>query len=88
MKCLLSFNKDSEDSIRVFPDFENHELRQKYVCFAEDSFGNFICFRKTDMSIVFIDHETERVERIAPDFEAFLNGLYESGEKEEDSAQQ
>ena len=83
MKCLLSFNKDSEDSIWVFPDYRNRKLRKKYVCFAEDSFGNYICFQKADMSIVLINHETEKIERIAPDFRRFIEGLYGDAEEEE-----
>lgn len=76
IKCLLSFNKDSTDSMWVFPDYFNKTLRNEYVNFAEDSNGNHICFRKKDLAIVWIDHETETIEWIAPDFLTFLYDLY------------
>ena len=67
LKCLLSFNRDSRNTIWVMPD---------YVVFAEDSNGNYICFQKNDLSVVWIDHETEKVEKVAPDFGSFLNMLF------------
>lgn len=76
LKCLLSFNRDSSNSIWIMPDYENKKLRKQYVVFAEDSNGNYICFQKRNLSIVWIDHETETVERIAPDFVSFLNMLF------------
>lgn len=76
MKCLLSFNKRSSDSIWVFPDYADPAYRDLYTVFAENSNGNYICFRKQDLSIVYIDHETQKVEAVAPDFDAFLQMLY------------
>lgn len=77
IKCLCSFGKDSRESIWVFPEFENEELEKRYVIFAGDNFGNHICFDRKDDSVVFIDHETEEVEFVAPSFTAFEEMLYE-----------
>ena len=76
LKCLLSFNRDSSNSIWVMPDYDNKKLRKQYSVFAEDSNGNYICFQKNNLNIVWIDHETENVEKVAPDFESFLNMLF------------
>ena len=76
LKCLLSFNRDSSNSIWVMPDYDNKKLRKQYSVFAEDSNGNYICFQKNNLNIVWIDHETENVEKVAPDFGSFLNMLF------------
>jgi len=76
MKCLLSFNKDSVESIWVLPDYFCADLQRQYVNFADDDNGNHICFDKNDLSVVWIDHETEQIEKVAPDFESFLNMLF------------
>lgn len=48
---------------------------EKYVVFGEDPGGNEIAFDKADDSVVFIDHETLKVEKIADSFDEFLNCL-------------
>lgn len=49
----------------------------RYVIFADTPFGNEIAFGRTDDSVVFIDHETLDVEKVADSFDEFLDCLYE-----------
>ena len=55
---------------------------ERYVIFADTPFGDEIAFDKTDDSVVFIDHETLNVEKIADSFDEFLNCLRESEDDE------
>lgn len=86
---LLSFNK--EDISNIWSTFENFEwldedlnpkdeLRYRYIAFAEDPFGNLICFDSTDDKVVFVDHEDLFVEIIADGFDGFLEALYDPKE--------
>ena len=50
----------------------------RFVPFARDPFGNFICFDRTNDHIVFWDHETGEVEEVADSFGEFIDSLYES----------
>ena len=67
---------------REYEDFEDLEAYEKlfnrYVVFADTPFGDDIAFDKTDDSVVFIDHETFMVEKIADSFDEFVACLYES----------
>lgn len=77
---LLSFNKNdrvnmwrTNDNIhRIWA--ENGEL-DNYIVFANDPFGNKICFDKTNDHIVFIDHETLSIEPVATSFAEFIASL-------------
>ena len=55
-------------------------LDWRYVPFANDPFGNFICFDRTNDHIVFWDHETGEIEEVADDFATFIDSLYEFDE--------
>lgn len=77
---LLSFNKEDICSIwrtARYWDDGGIGMRDAYVVFADSPFGDFIAFDKRNDSVVFIDHETLHVEKIADDFDGFLNCLYE-----------
>ncbi len=75
IKSLLSFNRTDKENIWKLS--ENLEgIPKKYVTFAIDHFGNFICFDADDGSIAFVDHETANSEKISDDFAAFLDKLY------------
>ena len=47
----------------------------RYIPFAIDHFGNLICFAR-NRQIVFLDHETLNIEKIAPSFDEFVFSLY------------
>ena len=75
VKMLLSLNR--EDPETVWPSLERlqKETGGRYVPFADDDFGNLICFDRGTDEVVFRDHETGSVELIAPTFSDFLKGL-------------
>lgn len=77
VKSFLSFNKEDRETVWKILDWNKDILEDKYIPFAIDNFGNIICFFKQDDSVVFIEHETGIVEKIASDFESFISGLTE-----------
>ena len=79
---LLSFNKNDLDNIweindwnASMSDWNKDGSMNNYVAFAQDAFGNLICFDKTNDHIVFIDHETLSIEPVADSFSEFIAGL-------------
>jgi len=47
-----------------------------YIAFAEDAFGNFFIFKKSEMDAVyFLEHETDELDYVAGSFEDFLDGI-------------
>ena len=92
---LLSFNQTDTESLNIWETNKimPKEVDSKYIAFAMDPFGNWICFNAEDGSIVFIDHEDYSIENVANDFDAFIDGLYghegdNSPFKEDDETQQ
>lgn len=82
---LLSFNKADTKNLNIWETNKNmpSDIDSKYIAFATDAFGNWICFNAEDGSIVFIDHDNFSIENVANDFDAFIDGLY--GDDKEDS---
>ena len=86
---LLSFNKKDRGSIWNLVDRNTTKKQKwsveglpwKYVPFASDSFGDFICFDRSNNHIVLWDHETGKIEEVAKDFLSFLESLYEFDEE-------
>lgn len=76
IKSLLSFNKEDKETIWKINEYCTEELRNKYVAFAIDHFGNLICFSKNDKSIIFMNMETLEIETISSNFLDFLDKLY------------
>ena len=82
---LISFDQEQQSSIwYMIEDNSKGEiewnidgLRWQYIPFAEDPFGNFICFDRNDDHIVFWDHETCEIEDVAVNFTKFVDSLYE-----------
>ena len=71
IKSFLSFNmNDIENVYNALEDVL--ETGKKVIPFGIDSFGNYICFNKTDGKIVFLDFETGKTEQIADDYDGFL----------------
>lgn len=92
---LLSFNTSDTKNLNIWETNKNMptDIDSKYIAFATDAFGNWICFNAEDGSIVFIDHDNSSIENIANDFDAFIDGLYgddrdESPVKDDDETQQ
>lgn len=76
IKSLLSFNKEDKETIWKIADWNKDELKDDFIAFAIDHFGNLICFSVSDKSIVFMDMEMLKTESIAKDFSTFLDKLY------------
>ena len=79
---LYSFNKDSEESIWDLYGFDGSDRKsrkyaKKYIAFTSTSFGDPICFDKKSNHIIFVDHETLKVEKLAKSFSEFMEMLYE-----------
>ena len=92
---LLSFNTSDTKNLNIWETNKNmpSDIDSKYIAFAMDAFGNWICFNAEDGSIVFIDHDNSSIENVANDFDAFIDGLYgddrdDSPVKDDDETQQ
>lgn len=73
IKKLLSF--DSGDIENIWEENTKlQETNKTLIAFANDSFGNYICFDSKN-NIVFFEHETEKIEKIALDFSEFCRKL-------------
>ena len=79
---MLSFNKEDLNNVwrtndwnGEMADWNNDKRMEKYVAFAQDPFGNLICFDKTNDKIVFIDHEDLNIEPVSNSFERFIKSL-------------
>lgn len=71
-------NIEVAEQYGVSGEFERLKyIFDRYVAFADSPAGDDIAFDKTDDSVVFIDHETLEIEKIANSFDEFLSCLYE-----------
>lgn len=77
LKSLLSFNRDAENSVWERTSRLRGTFGDRYLPFAEDDFGNPVCFLREDGSVVFVDLRTGAEEQAAESFAEFLEGLYE-----------
>ncbi len=85
--ALLSFNEDDGYSIwnmlRLEGDavvgWVHEQLDWRYIPFANDPFGNKLCFDRTNNHIVFFDHEEEDggMYFVASSFTELINSLYD-----------
>lgn len=75
LKSFLSFNRKDKETVWKMYEvcFASH--KGQYIPFAIDNFGNLICFDRSGQ-IVFIDHETLNIEKIAQSFDTFIDDLY------------
>lgn len=73
IKSLLSFNHNDLETMWFVNDCNDTSL---YIAFATDSAGNLICFNASDSSIVFIEHETNVIEKVSDNFVNFIGSLY------------
>ena len=74
IKTLLSFNEEDRETLwKANKDLITID-EKKYIAIAVDNFGNYICFDGKD-KIVFIDHESGDVEKVANSFSGFLDML-------------
>lgn len=76
IKSLLSFNEGDKETMWKISEWNKSELNDEYISFAIDNFGNLICFSIEDNSVVFLELESLNIEKIADDFDTFINNLY------------
>lgn len=70
---LLSFNKDDLDNIFIATQNLN---KSEIIPIANDGFGNFIVYLKTDLKVYFYNHEINELEFISDSFTDLLSKLY------------
>ena len=75
LKSFLSFNREDKETVWEMYEACAVATKGQYIPFAIDNFGNLICFDRSGQ-IVFIDHETLNIEKIAPSFYEFVFSLY------------
>jgi len=76
---LLNWDINRESNLMSMVDWIVKELPQNIVPFAEDPFGNFICFDfkgRDTVKIVFWNHEEKSITFVADSFVSFLAILH------------
>ncbi len=73
--AILSFNRDEIDTDTVFVAL-SAIIDTNLLPFGIDPFGNYICYALKNKSIVFWDHETDRVTFISKSLSEFIESLY------------
>ena len=76
IKSLFSFNKEDEENIWSMNKWGCDKPNDLFVAFAIDDFGNLICFDVNDDSVIFWNHELDKTEFVAKNFDEFLGMLY------------
>lgn len=76
LKTFLSFNKDDIETVWKVYEWNKRELANRYVPFALDGCGNFICFDANNNRVILLNHENMAVEIVADDFDSFMEELY------------
>lgn len=77
LKSFLSFNKEDRETVWKIHDWNSNELKDRYIAFAVDNFGDLICFDANNDKVVFLNMDNVNVEIIADDFVSFLECLYD-----------
>ncbi|MEI6605488.1 MAG: SMI1/KNR4 family protein [Verrucomicrobiota bacterium] len=76
---LIDWDENKEDNIISTYNYFSQEHDKSIIPFADDPFGNLICFNFIDNakepSIVFWDHELDVFHSIKDNFDAFINDL-------------
>ncbi len=76
IKSMLSFNEYDKETMWKIAEWNKNELENKYISFAIDNFGNLICFSIQDSSVIFLELESLTIEKVADNFDVFINSLY------------
>lgn len=80
VKGLLSFNEDDRETMWKTITNLKEKLPVRLIPIFSDPFGNYLCFNfdplLDEAAIVFWEHETMTVEKVADSFEEFLGSLY------------
>lgn len=76
INSLLSMDSDSKVFILNYQKIDS-QYNGQIVPFALLEFGDTLCFDKSDNSIVYYDHETDAIEKLADKWDDFQESLYE-----------
>jgi len=76
INSLLSMDSDSKVFILNYQKIDS-QYNGQIVPFALLEFGDSLCFDKNDNSIVYYDHETDTIEKVADNWDEFKDTLYE-----------
>lgn len=71
--AVLSYNKGDDDDVYRAMEVEHNK---RYLPFAVDPFGNFFYENTIFGEVLFIDHETGMISKIAESLEEMLRKLY------------
>jgi len=70
------FTLKNDDFLRCCKSFMTDCGFPNFMPFADTPNGDDICFDIRDWSIVYVNHETNEIEKVAPSFSDFLEMLY------------
>lgn len=73
--AVLSFNPNEKETDSL-ESAMSIGFEKNIDPFGIDPFGNYICYNTLNHSIVFFDHEKDRLEEIASTLSGFLEKLY------------
>lgn len=76
IRYLFSMDKDNKNYIMKF-QYLDSQYNEKIVPFAELEFGDLLCFNKEDDTIVYYDHEQDKIATLAKNWTDFRATLYE-----------
>lgn len=76
IKALLSFNKEDAENIYKVIEYFNKQFNSKIIPIATEPSGDYFCIDITNDSIVYWEHENNKLTFISKDLDEFLNCLY------------
>lgn len=76
INTLLSMDKDSKNFILNL-QISDSKYKDRLVTFALLEFGDSLCFDKNDNSIVYYNHESDEIDKVANSWEELESMLYE-----------
>lgn len=76
IKALLSFNKEDTENIYNVIEYFKKQFNGNILPIATEPSGDYFCIDLTSNSIVYWEHETNRLTFIAKNLVEFLNCLY------------
>lgn len=76
-----SFNKEDDDSIWTLLSWYDEEemfenITKDYVIFADNFFGNFLTFKRSNGAVVYWEHDSMYHKTVGKNFDDFLSKVY------------
>ncbi|MHC0037729.1 SMI1/KNR4 family protein [Pseudoneobacillus sp. C159] len=76
IKTFLSFNKKDIETVHNVIGYFKKQFHGNLLPFASEPSGDYFCVDLTNLSIVYWEHETNEIQKVADNFYKFINGLY------------